>query len=117
MPTPKIHSIGPDLLNRANLGQLEAVDAEIGEHHEAIDVGPLPDGSYVRLCADDLGRLIDQARALVNLMEDTLLEARFERDQSLSRVCPGCPTRLPADLTTCGDPRCDRELAMDTAGL
>lgn len=117
MPTPAIIHVGPDLLTTAIFDALEATDAEIGTGHESIDVGPLPDGRYVRLCADDLQRLIDQARRVLDKMEDTLLEARFDSDQASMHVCPGCPTHLPADLTTCGRNACERELALDTAGL
>lgn len=111
MPTPTILPIGMDLTN--GLAQMEATDAEIGQSHESIDVGPLPDGSYVRLLAPDLVVRVDEARRLFDRIEEAVLDARHDKMMAERHVCPGCPTMLDPEEITCGAPACNRELAMD----
>lgn len=101
----------------ALLACLEAVDVTlIGDALETVDVGPI-DGTYYRVSARNLLHEIAVARCLLDNAEEAVLDARQERAEAERHVCPGCPTMLEPDENTCGSARCEREWAMDCAGL
>lgn len=95
----------------ATLDVLEAVDVDLTEHHETVDVGPI-DGRYLRFMAPDLLVAVDQARRVLGLIEDAVLDARQEAMEAERHDCP-CGTRLEADEISCGSPRCDHLVAQE----
>jgi hypothetical protein len=97
------------------LTALEAVDVETGDRHEHVDVGPFPDGTYRRICVEDLLVWTDEVRRLLGRIDDVTLEAREHQALLDSHECPGCRTRLAPDDPTCGSMRCNRVLAQETA--
>lgn len=88
----------------------EACDVELAEHHESIDVGPFA-GAYLRLCAPDLVVAVDQARRLLDLIEEAVLDARQEQIEVERQRCY-CGAPLAGEIT-CGDIVCDRRYAED----
>lgn len=99
------------------LAAAEAVDVTlIGDTLESVDVGPFA-GVYYRVSAANLVHAVAVCRALLDEIESAVFDARQERLDAERHVCPGCPTLLEPDENTCGSARCEREWAMDCAGL
>jgi hypothetical protein len=98
------------------LAATEVTNAEAGEKHETVEVGPIA-GTYLRLRAPDILVAVKNLEDLLDRVADAVMDARHDKMMAERRRCPGCPALIDPDEQTCGDPRCDRELAQDTAGL
>lgn len=87
------------------LATAEATDVTlIGEAMETVDVGPF-DGAYIRLCATDLVVAVDQARRLLDQIEEAVLDARQERTEAEQHECY-CGVRLDPEEACCGARSC-----------
>jgi len=83
---------------------LEAVDANIKNDNETVDVGPFGT-TYLRLTGTDLVAFADALRLLSDRIIDTVMEARQERVDAERHRCE-CGALLDADEDDCGAARC-----------
>jgi hypothetical protein len=87
------------------LATLEVTDVDLGQHHESIDVGPFA-GTYLRLRATDLVVAVDEARRLLDRIEEAVLDARHDATMAARVPCPSCSTLIDPEEPDCGAPMC-----------
>jgi hypothetical protein len=83
----------------------------------AVGGGVVLHGRYLRFVGTDLVAAAEELRRLADRVIDAVMQARYDHEDAKRLECPGCRTLIPPDMNTCGAPHCEREWAMDCAGL
>lgn len=102
-----------------DFSDLDVADAIcISDTLEQVDIGGgLLGTRYLRFSGPDLVAAIDALRRVLDRAQDAVLDARQARIDAERQECPGCRTLIEPDENTCGAAACEREWALDMAGL
>lgn len=101
-----------------DLDDIEATNAVIiSDNLESIDVGGggVLHGMYLRVTGSDLVAAAGGLHRLADRIIDAVIDARQDAVDAARHQCPGCLVMLDPDENTCGDRRCEREWARDSA--
>jgi hypothetical protein len=102
-----------------DFSDVDVADPAVHGAWEQVDVGGggVLHGRYLRFTGTDLVAAAEELKRLADRVIDAVMVARHEHADAQRLECPGCRTLIPPDLNTCGAPHCEREWAMDCAGL